>query len=91
MELPPEILGSILRVLRKRDLKQARLISKKFERAAVSYLFNEIFISTNHTDFPIASLTIEHFSIYIKTLMFSSVHYEYLIWNDYKEISIREG
>lgn len=91
MELPPEILGSILGVLRKRDLKQARLVSKKFERAAVSYLFNEIFISTNHTDFPVASLTIEHFSIYTKNLIFSSVHYEYLIWNDYKEISIREG
>ena len=84
MDLLPEILGLILVHLPKSDLKQARLVSKSFERATVPHLFNEVFVSTNDADFPVPRLTVERFSEYIKTLIFSSVHYSWLSWPEYR-------
>ena len=73
--LPPEILNSICGILCKEDLKQVRQTSKIWERAAVPYLFDEIFISQDLADFRIAKLVILHFKHYIRTLVFSSVYY----------------
>lgn len=85
MDLSPEILGLVLVLLPKSDLKQARLVSKSFEQSAVPYLFNEVFLSTNDADFPVTRLTVKHFSKYIKTLIFSSVLYWRMTWSDYKK------
>ena len=73
--LPPEILIFVSGLLRKEDLKRVRQVSKIWERAAVPYLFDEIFISQDLADFRIAKLVILHFKHYIRTLVFSSVYY----------------
>ncbi len=73
--LPPEILGLVCRVLPKQTLKQLRQVSKTWERAAVPYLFDEIFISQSMADFRIAKLVMLQFKHYIRTLVFSSIYY----------------
>ncbi len=73
--LPPEILDLVCRLLPKQSLKQLRQVSKTWERAAVPYLFDEIFISQNVADFRIAKLAMLQFKYYIRTLVFSSIHY----------------
>ena len=73
--LPPDILNLVCGILCKEDLKQVRQTSKIWERAAVPYLFDEIFISQDLADFVIAKLVILHFKHYIRTLVFSSVYY----------------
>lgn len=83
MDFSPEILGLVLVLLPKSDLKQARLVSRSFERAAVPYFFNEVFLSTSDADFPFTRLTVELFSKHIKTLIFSSVLYSRLSWTEY--------
>ena len=83
--LPPEILNFICRVLGKEDLKQVRQVSKIWERAAVPYLFDEIFISQDLADFRIAKLVILHFKHYVRTLVFSSVYYTKLSRESFDE------
>lgn len=73
--LPPELACSVCGLLSKQDLKQVRQLSKTFERAAVPYLFDEIFISQNMADLRIAKLVVLQFKHYIRTLVFSSVYY----------------
>lgn len=81
--LPPEILNFICGVLGKEDLKQVRQVSKIWERAAVPYLFDEIFISQDLADFRIAKLVILHFKHYIRTLVWilSKRLYEFLAFS----------
>ena len=73
--LLPEILDVVCACLPKRVLKQARQVSKAWDRAAVPYLFDEIFISQDLADFRIAKLVISHFKHYIRNLVFSSACY----------------
>ena len=73
--LPPEILSLVCGFLPKQVLKQVHQVSKIWERAAVPYLFDEIFISQDLADFRIAKLVILHFKHYIRTLVISSVYY----------------
>ncbi len=75
VHLPPEILGSTLRLLRKKDLKNARQVNKAWEKAAVPHLFNQVFLSTNVADLDTARLVIDHFGIHVKTLTLSMVWY----------------
>lgn len=76
MQFPPEILGLSLQHRPKSDLKSVRLACKVYEKAAVPYLFREVFLSTNRADLEATELIIRHFGIYVKTLWFSSVYYE---------------
>ena len=76
--LPPEILCLVCGFLHKNTLKRVRQVSKIWDRAAVPYLFDEIFISQDIADFRIAKLVIHQFRYYIRTLVFSSFHYENL-------------
>lgn len=73
--LPLELLSLVCGYLPKPNLKQVRQVSKIWERAAVPWLFDEIFISQNMADLRIAKLVIFHFKQYIRTLVFSSVYY----------------
>ena len=73
--LPPEILSLVSGFLSKRQLKRVRKVSKTWERAAVPYLFDEIYMSLNMADLRIAKLMILQFKQYIRTLIFSSACY----------------
>ena len=73
--LPPEILGLTLSLLRKKDLKKARQVSKAWEKAAVPYLFNQVFLSPNFVDLEAAEVVIDHFGFHVKTLTLSIVYY----------------
>ena len=73
--LPPELLSLICGLLPKKVLKEMRQVAKAFERAAVPYLFDQIFMSLNMSDLRIAKLVILQFKQYIRTLVFSSVYY----------------
>ena len=75
---PQEILSLVCGLLPKETLKRVRQVSKIWERAAVPYLFDEIFISQDMADFRIAKLVIYHFRYYIRTLVFSSIYYRKL-------------
>ena len=73
--LPPELLSSICGFLPKQALKQVRLVSKTWERAAVPTLFDQIFMSLEMADLLIAKLVIHRFKQYIRVLVFSSLYY----------------
>ncbi len=73
--LPPEIQSLVCGFLRKHDLKQVRQVSTTWERAAVQYLFDQIFMSLNMADLRIARLVVLQFKQYIRTLVFSSLYY----------------
>lgn len=72
--LPPELLSMMCGFLSKQVLKQVRQVSKTWERAAVPYLFDEIFMSLNMADLRIAKLVVRQFKQYLRTLVFSSVY-----------------
>ena len=74
--LPPEILCLVCGFLHKPVLKKVRQVSKIWERAAVPYLFDEIFISQDSADFLIAKLVVRQFQHYVRTLVVSSIYYE---------------
>lgn len=84
MDIPLELQIMVCRLLNKKELKIARLVCKSFERVAVAFLFNEVFLSTTRADFEVAQLTIRHFRRHIKTLVFSSVYYPFLCWTEFK-------
>ena len=73
--LPPELSSLVCGFLPKQALKQVRQVSKTWERAAVPYLFDEVFVSQNMADLCIAKLVILQFKHYIRTLVLSSVYY----------------
>lgn len=81
--LPQELLSMMCGFLSKRVLKQVRQVSKAWERAAVPYLFDEIFMSLNMADLRIAKLVILQFKQYIRTLVFSSVYYLDADWESF--------
>ncbi len=54
--LLPEILGMTLSLLPKKDLKKARRVSKAWEKTAVPYLFDQIFLSPNVADLETAEV-----------------------------------
>lgn len=88
--LPPELLSSVCGFLPKQVLKQLRQVSKTCERAAVPYLFNEIFISQNMADLRIAKLVILQFRPYIRTLVLSSVYYTDMDRESFDEKKLEE-
>ena len=71
MDMPLEVLSLSLCRLEKSDLMSVRLVSKAFERAAVPFLFDEVYFSTNRVDIELAQLIISHFNAYIKMIVFS--------------------
>lgn len=85
MDLPPEILGLALSSLQKVDLKKARQVNKAWEKGAVPYLFDEVFLSSNPADFEAADLTMRTFTPFIKTVTFSSIYYMPVQWNYLKQ------
>lgn len=78
MELSPEILGLVLSLLRKGDLKKVRLVSKAWEKAAVPYLFDQVFMSQSYDDLSIAEMVIDQFGYHLKILTFSAVYHKAL-------------
>lgn len=84
MDLPPEILGLALNLLQKGDLKKVRHVCKTWEKAAVPYLFDAIFLSPNGADADVVELAIDHFGFHIKTLTFSAVYYKAMSWTKFK-------
>ena len=85
MEVPPEVLGQILARLKKKDLKQVRLVCKQLERSAVSLLFDEVYLSTNPAEIEIAQHTIRNFGKSITTVFFSAVEYKEVKWGHFKK------
>ena len=90
MGLPPEVLGLALSLLEKGDLKQARLVSKAWEKAAVPYLFDEVFMSPNPVDLSTAEAMIDQFGYHIRTLIFSAVYYKEICWTRSKLENARQ-
>lgn len=76
MHFPPEILGSVFESLDKWDLMDVRLACKSFDQAAVPHLFDRVYISDKRTNLEVAELVVQHFGRHIRTLRFSSAHYE---------------
>lgn len=91
MEVPPEILGRILACLEKKDLKEVRLVCKKLERSAVSFLFDEVYLSTNPAEIEIVQSTLRKFGNSIKTVFFSAVDYKEMKWGHFKNTVRRSG
>ena len=89
--LPPEISSLVCGFLRKDTLKQVRQVSRIWERAAVPYLFDQIFISQDMADFRIAKLLIHQFRYHIRTLLFSSIYYEKVSRQTFRNECIRAG
>lgn len=84
--LPLELLSLVCGFLPKPILKQVRQVSKIWERAAVPWLFDEIFISLAMADLRIAKLVILHFKQYIRTLVFSTVYYTEISREGFDEV-----
>ncbi|CAF9942669.1 hypothetical protein IMSHALPRED_004351 [Imshaugia aleurites] len=76
MDLAPELLGLILSLLQKHALKKARLVSKAWEKAAVPYLFDAVFMSRNPVELSTAEAVIDQFGYHLRTLTFSAVYYK---------------
>ena len=53
-----------------------RLVCKSFDQAIVPHLFNRIYTSDNRTDLEIAELVVQRFGPHIRTIKFSSTHYD---------------
>ena len=76
--VPPELEILICQNLTKAELKSARLVCKSFDRAAVPFLFDEVFVAASYSDLEIADLTTSRFGLYIKTITLSIVDYRLL-------------
>lgn len=85
MKLPPEVFAMVCKHSRKRDLKSIRQVSKACDQAAVTYLFDEIFMSFNTAELRIAQQVIFKFKHCIHTLIFSSVCYHHIDPDDFGE------
>ena len=72
MYFPLEIISAILSNQPKTELKEARLVCKAFDTAAIPFLFNEIFFIARYADMERATSLASHFGSYVKTLIFSS-------------------
>ena len=74
LEFPSEILGLTFCHVAKEDLKSIRLVCKAFEQAALPFLFDEVYLSTNLTDLEVAHLTVTHFIASIGKAIISTVY-----------------
>ena len=82
--LPPELLSMVCNHVPKKGLKTLRLVCKSYGQAAVSHVFDEIFMSFNMADLRIAKLVVIRFKQYIRTLVFSSVYYRVVPDGDFE-------
>ncbi len=89
--LLPEILGMTLSLLPKKDLKKARRVSKAWEKTAVPYLFDQIFLSPNVADLETAEVVIDHIGFYVKTLTLSTVCYREMGKSQYNPWANRQA
>ena len=81
MDLPPEILSSVLSHQPKTELKTTRLVCKAFDAAAVPFLFKDIYLIARYADMEKASLLASRFGSYVKTLILSSESFDsYVSW-----------
>lgn len=74
--LPPELHGLICSHLSTRDLKSVRLACQDYNHAAIPFLFDRVHMSFNMTDLRIAKQVILRFKQHLRTLVFSSVSYK---------------
>ncbi|KAK3170305.1 hypothetical protein OEA41_009692 [Lepraria neglecta] len=84
MDMRPEILSLSLCRLEKSYLKSVRLVSKAFERAAVPFLVDEVYFSTNEVDIELAQLINSRFNAYVKAIIFSSFYWHEMDWREFK-------
>ena len=76
MYLLPKIIPKILVHQSKIELKESRLLSKAFNRAAVPFLFDRIFVIARYADIERATLLASRFGPFVKTLIFCSEYFE---------------
>lgn len=76
MRFSPEILVSVFESLDSCDFMDVRLACKSFDQAAVPHLFDRVYISDKRANLKIAELVVQRFRRHVRTLRFSSVHYE---------------
>ena len=76
MSLSPELLNLVFQDLTKSELQVARLVCKNFEKAAIAFLFDEIFLAARYSDLKVADHVASHFGKYVKTITLYSVEYE---------------
>lgn len=76
MQLSPEILGFVVESFDKWDCMECRLVCKSFDQAVVPHLFDRLYPSDKRAHLKIAELVVQRFGRHIRTLKFSSTHYE---------------
>ncbi|KAL6717852.1 hypothetical protein ACLMJK_003937 [Lecanora helva] len=85
MSLPTEVLLMAFKYMTKPDLKKLRLVCKQYSNAAIPVLYDKVFLSTNRADAEVTVLIIRHFAPYVKTLIFSSVLYDYMTYAQWRK------
>ena len=75
MYVLPELQILICQYMTKAELKCARLVCKSFDRAAVPFLFDEVFVAANYSILDTADLVASRFGLYIKTINLSIIDY----------------
>ena len=77
MRLPPELQTLICQSLTKTELKCARLACRSFNRAAIPFLFDEVFVAANYSILDTADLVASRFGLYIRTINLSIIDYNF--------------
>ena len=75
MYVPPELQTLICQNMTKTELKCARLVCKSFDRAAVPFLFDEVFVAADYSILDTADLVASRFGSYITTINLSIIDY----------------
>ena len=75
MHIPLELQILICQNMTKAELKCARLVCKSLDRAAVPFLFDEVYVAASYSALEIADLITSRFGLYIKTITLSIVDY----------------
>ena len=90
MNLPPELEVEVCRNMTKAELKVCRLVCKSFDKAAVPFLFDEVFVAASYSDLEIADLVVSRFGPYLRTVTLSIVDYECLPMKIFRETTRQE-
>ena len=77
MYVPPELQTLICQNMTKTELKCARLVCRSFDRAAVPFLFDEVFVAANYSILDTADLVASRFGLYIRTIHLSIIDYNF--------------
>ena len=85
--LPPELVLSVIKRLRKPDLKHVRLVCRSLRLLVIPLLFDQIAFSPCLRALNVANRTAPHFGQHFKTVFYFPVKYRHLTQDDFEEVS----